>query len=331
MIHGFVDRGTSYHALVNYDSDSGFGLPGVFSLSIENVGHLVAYEAFNKIAELRVDTLLTHSMDVLRRGPVARALQRGRDAHTAAIKDSVPADVVVNPHTAWEATLCRLLLRIQGHRHGGALLLSSGGSMKGLNAKYRIDYSRLRTAQITRDIAYTIHHSTRRTIWDLLHGGAPSLARDLLLAYMRSLNALTDSRTELDGAIWLVSLLTRVDGLVLLTPDLDVRAFGVEITVDRKPKAVVLASNADPDPDDLKTVDYNLYGTRHRSMMRYCFASPGSIGFVVSQDGDVRGMTRVGDQIVVWENIRLRGHDFVEDTDARRVLDAALLTKVTKR
>ena len=34
---------------------------------------------------------------------------------------------------------------------------------------------------------------------------------------------LEDIDSELDGAIWFISLLTRVDGLVLMTPDLGVR------------------------------------------------------------------------------------------------------------
>jgi hypothetical protein len=49
----------------------------------------------------------------------------------------------------------------------------------------------------------------------------------------------------------------------------------------------------------------NHFGTRHRSMMRHCAAYPDSVGFVVSQDGDVRAISRVGEQIVLWDNIRL--------------------------
>ena len=38
-------------------------------------------------------------------------------------------------------------------------------------------------------------------------------------------------------------------------------------------------------------------------MMRYCYSNPGSIGFVISQDGDVRAITRLGSRLVLWENI----------------------------
>ena len=39
--------------------------------------------------------------------------------------------------------------------------------------------------------------------------------------------------------------------------------------------------------------------------MRYCFAHPGSLGFVISQDGEIRAMTRVGAQLIIWENIEV--------------------------
>ena len=44
-----------------------------------------------------------------------------------------------------------------------------------------------------------------------------------------------DNRSELDGAIWAISLLTRVDGAVVLDSDLAVRGFGVEITSSDEP------------------------------------------------------------------------------------------------
>lgn len=40
-------------------------------------------------------------------------------------------------------------------------------------------------------------------------------------------------------------------------------------------------------------------------MMRFCFAHPGSIGFVISQDGEIRAMARVKDRLVIWENLKV--------------------------
>ena len=46
-------------------------------------------------------------------------------------------------------------------------------------------------------------------------------------------------------------------------------------------------------------------------MMRYCFQHPGSVGFVISQDGEVRVITKVGERLVMWENIKLKYYSYV--------------------
>jgi hypothetical protein len=131
-------------------------------------------------------------------------------------------------------------------------------------------------------------------------------------------NDLEEIRNELGGAIWFISLLTRVDGLVLLNQNLEVQGFGVEITVGEEPSEIYAAGDAWASEWLLRKVDYQHYGTRHRSMMRYCAKFPGSVGFVISQDGDVRVMTKVDERLVVWENIQLQLPKFVSRKRPRR-------------
>jgi hypothetical protein len=122
---------------------------------------------------------------------------------------------------------------------------------------------------------------------------------------------LDEIRNELLGVVWFISLLTRMDGLVLLTPTLEVRGFGVEIAEGEEPTEIYAAGDAWGTESLLRRIDYQQYGTRHRSMMRYCAKYPGSVGFVISQDGDVRVMTRVERRLVTWENIQLQLPKFV--------------------
>jgi len=117
---------------------------------------------------------------------------------------------------------------------------------------------------------------------------------------------LSDARSELDGAIWFVSLLSRVDGLVLLTPEFEVVGFGVEINVSSIPSRIFMAGNESGAAPGLKELDYERFGTRHRSMIRYCAAVPNSVGIVVSQDGDVRVITSDQGSVLVWENVKLQ-------------------------
>jgi hypothetical protein len=119
-----------------------------------------------------------------------------------------------------------------------------------------------------------------------------------------------DYRDEITGCVRFISSLSCVDGLVLATPDLAIRGFGVEIRPKKEVDAAYLSSSPKAQEKSLKKIDPNHYGTRHRSMMRYCFAHPKSVGFVISQDGEIRVMTRVKDRLVMWENLQVLG--FIE-------------------
>ena len=66
--------------------------------------------------------------------------------------------------------------------------------------------------------------------------------------------------------------LSRVDGLIWLDSHLRLKAFGVEITVRDEPGQVFLAQNSRA--TKTKKLNLNQYGTRHRSMLRYCAANP---------------------------------------------------------
>jgi len=41
-------------------------------------------------------------------------------------------------------------------------------------------------------------------------------------------------------------------------------------------------------------------------MTRYCYGHPNAVGFVISQDGEVRAITRIGRRPVIWDNIPLK-------------------------
>jgi hypothetical protein len=45
-------------------------------------------------------------------------------------------------------------------------------------------------------------------------------------------------------------------------------------------------------------------------MMRYCAKDAEAVGFVISQEGDLRAITRVDREVVLWENIALQLDDF---------------------
>jgi len=319
FVWGLVDQGNTYSDFVNYESESGPCRPGLFQASIVGIGHVVAFIEMQKIAELKINELITSAPDVLWGGPIHDALAPGINSYLTAVKRSV-SDRIYQARDHWDMSLeawwieslCRLLLRLQKYRHGGAILVVPGQSSRGLNIKYGLQYNRLSSA-LERRAALSIQEThARDQIWeDYLDEDADDIPSSLYLDESVAQGNLEDNRREMDGTIWFISLLTRVDGLVLLNQRLAVRGFGVEITYSEEPQDLFLAGNRNGTKAKLRKLDYNHYGTRHRSMMRYCSKMPGSVGFVVSQDGDVRAMTKVGRSLIMWENIKLQVPDFI--------------------
>lgn len=334
FIWGLIDQGNRYHDFVNYDSESGPERPGIFQASIAGIGHLITYMGLWKIAELKANSLTKNALDVFSGGPVRETLNTGIISYIEEVKQEI-TDVIYNQRDHWDqslsrywiSSLCRLLLRIQNYRHGGAILITPDDSFDGLDIKYRIDYERLKRALKTRAIA-TINETFAS---DEIHANYLPTEEDheyypdtneipinLYLDEVVNKYHKSESRSELDGTIWFISLLSRVDGLILMTPNLEVKGFGVEIKYSEPPPTVYYAENRGGTEKGLVEANYNHYGTRHRSMMRYCNQVPNSIGFVISQDGDVRIISKISGKLIIWDNIKLQNHFYFAQKVKRR-------------
>jgi hypothetical protein len=132
-----------------------------------------------------------------------------------------------------------------------------------------------------------------------------------------------DHEDELTGSVRFISSMSCVDGLILASPDLAIRGFGVEIRTKNEPPSVYLSPSPNAPEKRLRKIDPSHFGTRHRTMMRYCFAHPGSVGFVISQDGDIRAITRVKERLVIWENLKVL--DYWESSRKRKKVTSAVL------
>ena len=95
-----------------------------------------------------------------------------------------------------------------------------------------------------------------------------------------------------------LSDLMQVDGALVLDRRVCVIGFGGEIRVDRN---VFRVSQAH-DLEGARLSDWNVQadGTRHRSVYRLCSVEPEVLGFVISQDSNVRMIANVDDMVVFW-------------------------------
>lgn len=325
FVWGLIDQGNHYHEFVNFNTDTGPERPGWFQVSVSGLGRLNASIGYVTVAEVRVNSVLTQSVDALRAGPLRERLQPGIDDYLHGIKTKLETELRPRFEEGrryfqeiWIETLCRLLLRAQNYRHGGALLIAGGKTWVDLDVKYAVGYDRLSRAMVAKGIHEVEEFAASDEIMTLMDEDEQSLPTGLYVDEWVSRDEVEGRRSEIDSAIWFISLLTRVDGLVLLDNQLGVHGFGVEIRTPVEPPNLYLAPGPRATEKSLRRVDPLHYGTRHRSMMRFCSAHAGTIGLVISQDGHVRAVTMVGSKLVMWENLRLQLPQFARRPKRRR-------------
>jgi len=71
------------------------------------------------------------------------------------------------------------------------------------------------------------------------------------------------------------------------------------------PKLSAVKEALDPGSTKTTIVPLERFGTRHRSAMRMCSSFEDCIALVVSQDGPVKVMKRVGTDVVMWNDVAL--------------------------
>jgi hypothetical protein len=311
FVWGLVDQTVHFNTQLVRESDAGgYAPPGIFQVVAAGIADLSVYREFSFVARLQQDRLLKKQNDVFFFGPVMDRLSDGVGEHIESVRQALekPLQKRVkdwSPGIAdhWLSTLCRLLISIQRYRHGGAVLITN--SRADLNIKYKINYSRLPKALTQLWMCKIIANTATNVIGEHLDRDQDMLPMWSYLDENVKEREAEDCKDEITGCVRFIASLSCVDGLVLAAPDLAIRGFGVEIRTKKEVEAAYLATSAKARDNTLHRVDPSHYGTRHRSMMRYCFAHPGSLGFVISQDGEIRAITKVGGKLVMWENLQV--------------------------
>ena len=285
-------------------------MPGMFQAVIEGTGEIAVYKRFVLLGALKKQVFIEKQLAVFSRGPVRGRLASSLNRFVDLVHNDVGKKIYSERdhwgdslRGQWISTLCRILIGIQRYKHGGALLISDRGK-DDLRRKYAIEYDRLKRAlrryghQRILETYYSDQIYSRYT-----ERNQQQMPVELYLDEVVHRNEREDIRDEVTGCIRFIASLSRVDGLVWLDGDLSVKGFGVEVKVDEDPPKLLQALNASG--TKTRQLDVEHFGMRHRSMMRFCDKYPASIGFVVSQDGDIRAVMKENRAVLLWENVRV--------------------------
>jgi hypothetical protein len=211
-------------------------------------------------------------------GPIRRALEDM--ARAAGLDDDVVADYVRSVRT--------LVGNMTAHGHGGILIITR---------EDQPDVASSATYRMTRDSSLSSMLRLARRVGraqpsDRL-AGAPvnDVAFHIVLR-----NAFL---AEAERVIEELCALTAVDGAVVLNAELALLAFGVVLPVGRE---TVIAEASDSEGLHAHIVDFGSRGTRHRASATYAAEHPGSVVFVVSEDGQISCLYRnpADERTLLW-------------------------------
>ncbi len=310
VLWGLIDQAPHrFGRFISLEADTGPEMPGEFQVSIVGPASLSVRAGHRLIAELSRNALRTRFMDAISEGPLSKALRVHAAEWLEKVRPGLP-----HGHGAsrrewdgaliqlWLESLKRLLARIRNYGHGGTVLIS--GEARDLRPKYRLRYDRFPGA-----LARLARAKVRRTVasdevrGSYLERDAHMLPTGLYLDESVSSSDERDAASELEGCIGFIAALSRVDGLIWLDGRLCVKGFGTEITTKQAPRVLQKAKTTAAAPRTLAPFEYDAFGTRHRSIFRYCGRHPEALGFVVSHDGAVRGIMSGAHGVIVWDNL----------------------------
>ena len=312
FLWGMIDQAMHYQSFLNYESESGSEQPGLFQVFINDIGTLNVLFDYELLATLKQNMLVKRYLDVFTIGPVSKILKKNADFLKSDLRVYLKYNYPEESFSEWEIfmdglwiqTLSRILLKIQNYRHGGAILISDDEN--DIDIKYRINYERLTSAMSRYAQESVRSFSLESQITDHIDSGKRMISGKWYTAEADSLTVKGELADEIKGCVSFLASQTCVDGVVLFNHNMVAKGFGGVLKAKKMPKKIYVATTSTATAKSLIASDPVHYGTRHRSMIAYCWNHPTSLGLVVSQDGEIRAFARIEDKLIMWENIKMQ-------------------------
>ena len=199
----------------------------------------------------------------------------------------------------WADFIRRVATRVRSSGHGGMLVLIPTkkvtqyvGPTVTLRPKYQVQqasnqyYIHLESAIVRRllelgDLSWTRYQQGDDAVLVALQGALSQYAK-------------------------LLADLTAVDGALVLTKQIAIVGFGMEVYAPQLTLTSVYRA-LDANGSQLRVEAPDAGGTRHRAAYRFCLTHPDSVAIVVSQDGGVRFVHSHANQIMFWEQLTIAG------------------------
>ena len=317
VIWGIMHLGDEWWRLTSGRSSGAMVPPRCLTLSTFAPGNITATVSGTVLLRLQNGHFLSDALQGLRTGPVARFLQSGADKlyqetlqRLGLQKFSQNPDEDSVPQRLYYQVFENILKFAAEHRHGATFVIFPDGTSaddsrlkKRIVMKYSTGASALWPELLAECVAYHKYFGHMSEGGSLLQNANATPSQ---LKEMHVWNGIWESKQQVvTGLESFIADLSGVDGVVVLSTGCKLLGFGGEIIVPNATEMEVKEAR-DTNATKLTPVKIDSYGTRHRSAFRLCSSFEDCIVLIVSQDGGAKAVKRIGEHVVLWNNVDLR-------------------------
>jgi len=313
QIWGLLDVGASWYQFMRHEARGGHPPPQQLTVTSLNGGEIAVSAGGRVFATLRGGTLSRPTESPMWKGPVNDFLRASQKALYA---DAVETIGVKRwdehghddeyPLRLYVQFIERIMARVREKRHGGTILVVPNyltGSDTRLIDRVNIKYSCSQDTVWKQLVGYlSAHHRFYELHFPLWESKTP-ISVDSFQRHGILESEIEEAQELLGDNASAIAGLTGVDGALVLTDRFRVLGFGAEVIVPSPALRSVKVISAGAE----RILSIDSFGTRHRSAFRFCSSLEDAIALVVSQDGAVRAVKRVGSEVVMWDDINAGG------------------------
>jgi hypothetical protein len=113
-------------------------------------------------------------------------------------------------------------------------------------------------------------------------------------------HVLSDKRRILSEFLDFLAQLSCADGALIIDDELKPHRFRCHLAAEKWDGCVLEGTFRKAIPTS--AIDTTNFGTRHNSAINFVGACPGAVAIVISEDGPVSILLKVGDDVIIWQN-----------------------------
>ena len=297
-IAGICDLGTSWHR-ARMGLAYSYQVPGALIVQIDRPGRVEVYQGPYAVASLSDGQLARSKIEMhLFLHPVVSAGFHKLIDDFSIPEYEHPRDFEDFWWIALWNVFASIANSISAGGHGGMLIIvddQAAASSPTLRLKYKV------SSQVLRDafVAFIKARNVTADCWTRIELEHEGVSQDF-----KAELALIEASDRLVEAVRLIAQFAGCDGAIVITNDLKLLGFGVEVRAELADGNLVQEVFADFG-DNAKICDIEQFGMRHRSAIKFCSNMPESCALVVSQDGPISGVWSIDGKTLIKKNVAL--------------------------